>query len=189
MLMPAMAATISLLRGVNVGGNNLVAMGTLRDLYNSIGMPNAQTYVQSGNVVCLAKGKNLAWLGKQIEDAIERKLKFRPEVVLRDASEMKAVIAKNPFAKRPDIPPNKLLVIFLNREPDPQTRELVLGMKFGAEEVRFQGREIYIYFPEGVGKSKLWPAVMKALKKSGTGRNWNTVMKLSDMASKLEKAG
>jgi uncharacterized protein (DUF1697 family) len=188
MLLPAMTAIISLLRGVNVGGHNQVRMDTLRELYASIGLRDAQTYVQSGNVVCTTREKNLALLGKRIEDAIERKFKFRPEVVLRTGAQMRDVIARNPFATRRDIEPGKLLVIFLNKEPGKEIGEWALTIKAEPEEVRIDGRELYIYFPDGMGRSKVWRGVGKALQNSGTGRNWNTLTKLSEMAGKLEVA-
>jgi uncharacterized protein (DUF1697 family) len=184
-----MAAIISFLRGVNVTGNHQIKMDALRALYVSIGLRDAQTCVQSGNVVCTTKEKNLTLLARKIEDAIERRFGFRPEVVLRTASELRDVIARNPFAKRPGIEPSKLLVTFLNKEPGREVREWVLTIKDEAEEVRVDGRELYIYFPDGMGRSKVWRAVGKVLKNSGTGRNWNTVTKLNEMAGKLEASG
>jgi uncharacterized protein (DUF1697 family) len=181
-----MAAIISLLRGVNVGGHHMISMGALRALYDSIGLRDAQTYVQSGNVVCTTKEKNLTLLARNIEDAIEKKFGFRPEVVLRTASEMRDVIARNPFAKRRGIEPGKLLITFLNKEPGREIGDWALTIKGEPEEVRVDGRELYIYFPDGMGRSKVWRGVGKVLKNSGTGRNLNTVIKLSEMAGKLE---
>lgn len=180
-----MPVIISLLRGVNVGGNNLIKMDQLRELYVSLGLSNPQTYVQSGNVVFETKEKNLRALAKRIGDAIEKKLKFRPEIVVRTASELKNVLARNPFAKRCDIHPSKLLINFLADAPAVDVRDAILGLKLGPEEVVIDGREIFIYFPDGMGRSKLWPAIAKRLGNSGTGRNLNTVTKLLEMAEKL----
>ena len=181
-----MLVIISLLRGVNVGGRNKIKMDVLRDLYESLGLLGAQTHVQSGNVVFKTKAKDLATLAKQIEDAIERKVGFRPSVVLRTASELKDVVARNPFANRTGIDGSKLLVTFLANAPRPEVRDELVKIKTAGEEVCVGGRELYIYFPDGMGRSKLWPAIEKALKKSGTGRNWNTVTKLLEMAEILE---
>src|SRR5208337_2383997 len=109
---------ISMLRGVNVGGHNKIKMDALRDLYESLGLRDAQTYVQSGNVVFRTKAKDLAPLAKQIEDAVERKFGFGPGVALRTTAELRSVIARNPFAGRREIEPGKLLAnFFLGAEP------------------------------------------------------------------------
>jgi uncharacterized protein (DUF1697 family) len=181
-----MAVVISLLRGINVGGHNVIKMEALRALYASLGLRDAQTYVQSGNAVFQTKEQNLAKLAKRIEDAIEKQFGFRPEVVLRRGSEVKEALAKNPFAKRQDLDPSRILINFLVKAPSAAARDAILRLKFGAEEVQIDGREMYLYSPEGFGQSKLWPAIGKALKNSGTGRNLNTVAKLVEMAEKLE---
>ena len=183
-----MTVIISMLRGVNVGGHNKIKMDALRDLYESLDLRNPQTYVQSGNVVFRAEAKDVAVLAKRIEDAIERKFGFRPGVVLRTTADMRDAITRNPFAKRRGIDASKLLVTFLAAAPSPEAREAVLRIKVGSEEVRIDGRELYVYFPDGMGRSKVWPASEKALKKSGTGRNWNTVTKLLEIAERLEGA-
>jgi len=180
-----MAAIISMLRGVNVGGHNMIKMEALRALYASLGLRDPQTYIQSGNVVFWTQERNLAQLGRRIEDAIEKKFGFRPEVVVRTSAELKDVIARNPFAKRREIHPSKLLINFLTEAPNLAVQEGILGLEPGPDEVRIDGREIYIYFPDGMGHSKMWRAIGKALKNSGTGRNLNTVQKLLEMAEKL----
>ena len=183
-----MTVIISMLRGVNVGGHNKIKMDALRDLYGSLGLRYPQTYVQSGNVVFQAEAKDLAPLAKRIEDAIERKFGFRPGVILRSTADLRDVIARNPFAKGRGIDASKLLVTFLAAVPSPEAREEVLRIKAGPEEVRIDGRELYVYFPDGIGRSKVWPAIEKALKRSGTGRNWNTVTKLLEIAERLDAA-
>ena len=181
-----MPVMISMLRGVNVGGHNMIKMDALRALYESLGLRDAQTYVQSGNVVFRTQAKDPASLSKKIEDGIERGFGFRPSVIVRTAPEMRDVVARNPFAKRAGIEPGKLVVTFLAGDPAPEARAKLLGINVGPEEVRIDGRELYIYFPDGMGRSKLWPLIEKALKTPGTGRNWNTVMKLVEMADGLE---
>ena len=104
-----MAVIISMLRGVNVGGHNKIKMDALRALYESMKLREAQTYVQSGNVIFRTDERDIALLTKRIEDGIERKLGFRPNVILRTAAAMREVIARNPFAKRRGIEPSKLL--------------------------------------------------------------------------------
>ena len=182
-----MAVIISMLRGVNVGGHNKIKMEALRALYESLKLRDAQTYVQSGNVIFRTDERDMSRLAKRIEDGIERKFGFRPDVILRTTAEMREVVARNPFAKRRGIEPGKLLVSFLASDPGEEAREKVRQMKGDPEELRIEGRELYIYFPNGIGRSKLpWARLEKTLKTPGTGRNWNSVTKMMEMAEKLE---
>jgi uncharacterized protein (DUF1697 family) len=182
-----MNVVISMLRGVNVGGHNKIKMDALRELYESLKLRDAQTYVQSGNVVFRTKEQDLVKLAKRIEDTIERSLGFRPNVILRTPAELRNVIAGNPFAGRDGIEPNKLLVTFLADHPGQEARDKVLAIKTDPEELRLEGREIYVYFPTGMGRSKLqMGGIERILKVPGTGRNWNSVTKLLEIAEKLE---
>jgi len=180
-----MTAMICLLRGVNVGGHNQIKMEALRVLCESLKLRKAQTYIQSGNVVFQIKEGDATKLAARIESAIEKKHGFRPDVILRSTHEMRDVIARNPFANRKGIEPNKLAVMFLAREPETSVQDAVRKIKPDVEELHLIGRELYIYFPDGMGRSKLVPLLAKALKNSGTARNWNTVVKLLEMAEKL----
>src|SRR5579864_1317366 len=111
-----MQVAISMLRGINVGGHKIVKMESLRAMYESLGLRDAQTYVQSGNVVFRTAARDLAPLAKRIESKIEQTFGFRPGVMLRTSSELREVIRRNPFAKRKGIEPGKLLVTFLAAE-------------------------------------------------------------------------
>jgi uncharacterized protein (DUF1697 family) len=186
----AMSAIICMLRGVNVGGHNKIKMDALRALCGALKLECAQTYVQSGNVVFLSGEKNLALLSKRVEDAIEGKFGFRPDVVLRTSSEVKGVITRNPFAKRKDIEPAKLLVVFLTAAPSKAARESISKFDTRGEELHLLGNELYIYFRNGIGQTKLsWSSLEKTLHSSFTGRNWNTVTKLLEMAEKISASG
>jgi uncharacterized protein (DUF1697 family) len=182
-----MAVVISMLRGVNVGGHNRIKMEALRALYESLGLKDPQTYVQSGNVVFRTKGQDLAALARRIENAIERSFGFRPAVIVRTPAELRDVIARNPFAARRGIDPSRLLVTFLASDPGAEAREQVLNINAEPEELRIDGREVFIYYPNGMARPKLpWVVIEKKLKTSGTGRNWNSVTKLLEIAEKLE---
>jgi uncharacterized protein (DUF1697 family) len=182
-----MAVAISMLRGVNVGGHNKIKMDALRALYESLKLRDPQTYIQSGNVIFRTEERDLVQLAKRVENAIERSFGFRPDVIVRTSSELREVIARNPFAKRRGIEPSKLLVIFLASDPSPEARDKILMIKTDPEELRIDGRELYIYYPNGMARPKLsWTVIERVLKTSGTGRNWNSVMKLLDMAESLE---
>ena len=181
-----MQVIICLLRGVNLAGHNKIKMEDLRSLCDSLGLDDAQTYVQSGNVVFRSTERNLTRLAKRIGDAIEKKCGFRPGVILRTPLDLKEVIRTNPFARRRGLEASKLLVTFLPADPSSEVRDAVRNLETNPEEVRLHGRELYAYFPDGMGRSKLVPRMEKILKKSGTGRNWNTVTKLLALAEALE---
>ena len=183
----AMAVFISMLRGVNVGGHNRIKMDELRALYESLGLRDVQTYIQSGNVVFRTEQRELTRLANRVENGIERSFGFRPYVIVRTISELRDVIARNPFAARDGIDPSKLLVTFLASDPGLEARDNILRIKADPEELRLDGRELYIYYPNGMARPKLsWALVEKTLKTSGTGRNWNTVKKLLEIAESLE---
>jgi uncharacterized protein (DUF1697 family) len=176
-----------MLRAVNVGGHNKVPMAALRTLCDSMKLRDAQTYVQSGNVVFKTDERDLDALAKRMHKAIERKFGCCPEVILRTTAEMKDAIKRNPFAKRRDIEPNKFLITFLGAEPTAEARSEAMKLKPGREEMNISGRELYMYFPDGLARPKLtWGAVERKLKVPGTARNWNTVNKLLEIAEKLE---
>ncbi len=182
-----MTVVISMLRGVNLGPHHRVKMDELRALYEGLGLKDPQTYVQSGNVVFRTKEKNPQKLGARIETAIEHKLGFRPAVILRTPEEMRRTIAQNPFSKRLDINPARLLVTFLATEPTAEARKAVLNLKTDPEEVHLKGRELYVYFPLGISRSKLQlPRIEKGSSCAGTARNWNTVTKLLEIAERLD---
>jgi uncharacterized protein (DUF1697 family) len=180
---------ISLLRGVNVAGHDKIKMDALRALYVSLKLHNPQTYVQSGNVIFATEDSNLDSLANYIETAIEKKFGFRPAVILRSSEELRKIMAQNPFAKRRGIEPSKLLIVFLAATPAKNAMQLLQERNPGPEEVHIHGRELYIYFPNGIGRSKLTTALLdRATGTAGTGRNWNTVTKLLEMAELLESS-
>jgi uncharacterized protein (DUF1697 family) len=187
MLEHPMSAIVSMLRGINVGGHRIIKMDALRAVYESLGLRNPKTYVQSGNVVFDAKERNLPALARKIEAAIEAAYGFRPHVILRSASELRVAIAGNPFAERTDLHPSKLLVLFLAGELTAEARTNLAKIKTEPDELIAAAQEIYIYFPNGMGQSKLPTALIeKTVKVPATGRNWNTVNKLLEMAEALE---
>lgn len=184
-----MAVIISLLRGINIGGHHKIKMDALRELYKSLGLQDAQTYLQSGNVVFRMKGRDHAKLAKRIEDAIAQSFGFRINVVLRTGSELSDVISRSPFAKRRGLDPKKLAVIFLKEAPRAECLRAALKIETAPEELRIDGREAYAYFPNGMGRPRMsWPKIERALKTSGTGRNWNTVTKLFELAQAMQSS-
>ena len=187
-----MTVVISMLRGVNLGAHNRMKMDALRALYESLGLLDVATWVQSGNVVFKTAGRDLsklagAKLAGRIEAGIESSFGVRTDVLLRTTGELRDVVAANPFARRSGIDPSKLLVDFLAREPSPEAKEKLLSVNIEPEELRIHGRELYIYFPNGMARPKLPSGLIdRTVKMPCTGRNWNTVTKLLKMAEALE---
>ena len=183
----SMQAIICMLRGVNVGGRNMVKMEALRDLCTSLKFRNPQTYVQSGNAIFATAEKNLETIRKKIDAGFGCSFGFQPQIILRTTEELRDVIRRNPFAKRKGIEPSKLLVNFLAGDPGDEVRGKVRSFKSEVEEIKMDGREMYIYFPNGMGSPKFsWAALDKILQTPATGRNWNSVTKMLAMAEKIE---
>jgi uncharacterized protein (DUF1697 family) len=184
-----MPVLISMLRGVNLGPHNRIKMEDLRALYESLRFREPRTYVQSGNIVFRTKEKNATKLAQMIQEGIGKKFGFRPEVILRTIGELKQSLAANPFRTRRGIEPSKLLITFLSAEPAPEAQADIRNLKVNREELHLIGRELYIYFPDGIGKSKVpWPSVEKLLKVTGTARNLNSVVKMLEIAEQLQAA-
>lgn len=183
-----MGVVISMLRGVNLAAHNRVKMDALRALYESLGLEEPQTYIQSGNVVFKTQERDFVRLARRVEANVQKTFGFHADVILRTSSDLREVIARNPFRTRRDIHPSKLLVTFLASAPDPQACASVLKMKTDPEELWIDGREVYIYYANGMARTKLsWVLVAKALKITGTGRNWNSVTKLIEIAEAMER--
>jgi uncharacterized protein (DUF1697 family) len=182
-----MPVLISMLRGVNVGPHNRIKMDALRAVYESLKFETPRTYVQSGNVIFRTKEENSSQLAAKIRAAIEKKFKCSPEVILRTAEEMRKAIAATPFADRPNLEPGKILVSFLAADPPLEAGAGFDRFKDYPEEVHLKGRELYIYFPNGAGRSKLpWSSLEKLLKVTGTARNWNSVKAMLEIAEEME---
>ena len=174
-----MKAMIAMLRGVNVGGSHKLPMERLRAICEALNLTRPQTFIQSGNVVFETKLKDETALALQMETAIEAEFGFRPNVVLRSADEMRSVVARNPFSKRADVAPDRLLVTFLQSDPGEEARKAIRAIPVDPEELVVDGREIFVYYPNGAGRSKLPVArIDRAQNVPGTSRNWNSVLKL-----------
>ena len=163
---------IALLRAVNVGGTGKLPMAELRALCANVGLTQVRTYIASGNVVCESPLAPAAVKAK-LEKALHAKLGKPCAVMVRSLAEMEAVEKKNPF---PGAPPGFLLVIFLDQAPP---KDALKAVKVpGGEQFKVVGRELFIHYPEGMGKSRL----RTPLADVGTGRNLNTVRALIAMA-------
>lgn len=171
----------ALLRGINLGARNKVAMGDLRALVAGLGCEDVATYVQSGNVVFKSSTPR-AQLHAALEGQIRRALGLELVVVLRTKAELAKLVAGNPFSGRGREP--KLHVTFLAETP-PRARVRALEtFDSGADELRVAGKHVYLHLPGGYGRSKLSNAFFEQqLGVAATTRNWNTVTKLAELTA------
>ena len=181
-----MTAFISLFRGINVGGNRLVKMTELKTLHESLSLQNVTTYIQSGNVVFTSDIADATQLERNIEKAFEERFSFHSHVAVRSLPDLQAIIANTPFQHSHDKESKWIAVLFLVTPAADNALEEIRKVYNGPEEIVILGKEAYIYYPEGMGRSKLTPALLeKKLGASNTARNWNTVLKLQELAVSL----
>jgi len=172
---------VVLLRAVNVGGRTL-SMTALRDACEASGCTDVQTYIQSGNAVLAASTRSASTVERDVHDAIAAETGMDVAVLARTAGEMQKIVASNPFARR-GIEPRRLHVIFLARKPK-AAGSAIDTAKHAPDRFRIAAREVYLDLPNGLGTSKLVPAVVRAVGVPATTRNWNTVTKLADLVSR-----
>lgn len=172
---------VSLFRGINVGGR-VVKMDALKALHEALGLKDVLTYIQSGNVVFTCDDRDAAQLQQQIEDAFAQQFGCRSAVMVRSAADLQEIMEKSPFQDQTDKAPNWIVVMFLAAQPEDETLEALQATYHGPEEIVLVGKELYLYYPDGIGRSKLTNSLIeKKLKTAGTARNWNTVLQLQKM--------
>ncbi len=184
-----MTVYVSMLRAVNVGGTSRIKMDALRAAYESIGLKDVRTLLQSGNVIFRSGIADRQQLVKRITQELERRLELKAEVVLRTLAEIASIVERGPVLS-PRADKAKLLVMFLSTVPDGAAQAALAKGHKGPEMLEMRGPEIYLYYPDGVGRSKLTGAVIEnKLNISGTARNWNTLQKLLEAGRALESQG
>ena len=182
-----MPQVVALLRAVNVGGNAIVPMAALRDLFDELGFTNVRTLLQSGNVVFDAGRAAPAALCKKIEAAIHKRFGHDVRVVVRTPEDLRDVVTRNPFPAAARDDPSRLLVTFLAEAPAAAAVKALAGWKHATEPHKVDGRELYIHYRNGAGTSKFaGPTIEKTLGTTGTARNWNTINKLIALAADLK---
>ena len=173
----------ALLRAINVGGHQPVAMADLRDLLARLGFADAQSLLQSGNLVFRSQTRAGAALERLLEAEAEKRLDLRTDFFVRTAAEWKTIVARNPFRHEAKRDPAHLVVMFLKRAPEVEQVTALEAAITGPESFRAVGREAYIIYPAGIGRSRLTSSLVeKTLGTRGTGRNWNTILKLGALA-------
>jgi uncharacterized protein (DUF1697 family) len=174
---------ITLLRGVNVSGTNILKMADFRAFLTGFGFENVETYIQSGNAV-FSSPKSIDEAQKLVSAAFPARFGFLPKMMLLTAVELAAAIAGNPFAAR-DADPARLHAGFMDWEPDAEALARVAAKARLSEEYEIRGRVFYLFTPDGLGESKFAASIERTLKVAVTFRNWRTVLALGEMASRL----
>ena len=178
-----MTRYVALLRGINVGGHRKVPMADLRRMLEGLGYDAVATLLQSGNAVFEAPEQPTEELIAVLEAAIAEEFGFDVPVMVRTGAEMRAVVAANPLEVRD---PARLAVAFLGGVLDPKVWAAIEPDGYAPEELRSGERELYMYFPDGLGKARFDPALLA--RRDGpraTVRNWNTVTKLAAMTQEV----
>lgn len=164
--------TAILLRAVNVGGTK-VPMAGLRKLLQDNGYQDVATFLQSGNV--LVSGKVDA---RAVEKLLEQEFGVKIEVLLRDHAQLEKIVAGNPFPEHAG-EESKLNVAFCDRKPTGEP------LPSGGEQFVVKGKEVYLWFPDGLGRSKMFATLPKRLGVTCTVRTWKSVLKLMELTGTL----
>lgn len=172
---------VLLLRGINVGGKNVLPMKELVQDLESLNLRDIKTYIQSGNVVFRSSSEVSGTLGAQIATRIENRHGFGPHVLILSADQLKSAIDSNPFPEA-EAEPKTLHLFFLASAPSAPDVEALAAASSPSERFHLTERVLYLHAPEGIGRSKLAANAEKLLGVVTTARNWRTVQKLWEMA-------
>ena len=164
-----MPRLVAFIRGINITGRNTLAMADLRAICEAEGLTNVKTYLQSGNVVFDGDPATL-------ERAVGHK------IVLRTSAQMRAIVKANPFKAEADATPSYTFVIFLESKPAADAIAALMAAKTGPEKAEVIGRELYVWYPNGMGQSKFTHTLIeRKLRVTATARNFNTVNAILEM--------
>ncbi len=178
-----MTAMVALLRGVNVGGSGTLPMTNLREIATEAGLEQVSTYIQSGNLVFSAPRRSAAAVATSLRSAIAQATTLDPEVIVRTRAELATVIDGSPFLRRGEAP-SHLHVVFMAGKAAPLIKGFDASQHL-PEEVVAVGRELHLFLPDGVGRSKLVTALARHTGPVGTMRGWRTVTTLQALADDL----
>lgn len=165
-------------------------MEALRGLCPALGFRHAATYVQSGNLVCNHDESDADAAARRLEQALATLTPYRPRVIGRSLDELRNLVAANPLPPGEARAPARLLAMTLESEPTSGALERLKARHSDPEEIALLGRDLYLHYPDGIGRSKLTNALIeRQLGVQGTARNWNTLTKLLELATEIEARG
>ena len=173
---------ISLLRGINVSGRNKIKMAELHSLYESLKFSDVRSYLQSGNVVFTSAETDRSAIARSIEAAIVDAYGYAVTIFVLDRADLEHTFTANPFLTGRSEDPAKLHVTFLADNPSPEMLDKLVPPANTSDEFHIDGERIYLFCPNGYGRTKLSNAFFeRKLKVAATTRNWKTVTALHDM--------
>tara|TARA_R110002167_G_scaffold15784_6_gene62704 strand:- start:122 stop:667 length:546 start_codon:yes stop_codon:yes gene_type:complete len=175
-----MQTWVALLRGINVGGNNIIPMKILTQIMTDAGYEGVQSYIQSGNVVFQHTEVSSNVLASELSLLIQRHFDFQPKVMLLTATEFNQILAQNPY-KQAYSEPKQVHFFFVDEIPASPDLTKLKQLKSPSETYELQPQGLYLFAPEGIGRSKLVAKVDKCLGVNTTARNLNTLLKLKDI--------
>jgi len=178
-----MRTYIALLRGINVGGKNILPMSELVKRLEGLGLQHVKTYIQSGNVVFQSIRNPETEIAGQIRQAIQKSHGFAPNTLVMSLAEFKEAIDNNPFREMVG-EPKTLQLYFLVTEPHSPNLDTLAEIKQESERFHLKGKVFYLLAPDGIGRSKLATRIEKTLGVAATARNWRTVNQIYEMATK-----
>ena len=178
-----MTTHIALLRAINVGGAKPIGMADLRGFFGELGCEDVRSLLQTGNIVFRSGAKTGTALERLLESEAEQRLGLSTAFFVRSASEWGAIVARNPFPKQAAADPAHLLVMFLKGAPPASSEKTLQAAIQGPEIVVLVDKQLYVVYPAGIGRSKLTNKLIESkLGTSSTGRNWNTVLRIAELA-------
>jgi uncharacterized protein (DUF1697 family) len=178
-----MATYISLLRGINVSGKNIIKMEALQKLYENLGFDNITTYIQSGNVVFTSTAISPEKLTEKISTQIKKDFNFDVPVTIVTIDNLQKIIENNPFLKDSSKEENFLHITFLSSKPEKYDSKIIEEKKSIGEEFVIVEQAVYLYCPNGYGNTKLHNTFLETkLKVGATTRNLKTANKLLQIA-------
>jgi uncharacterized protein (DUF1697 family) len=178
-----MTTYVALLRAINVGGTKKVAMSDLCGFAEKLGFDDVRSLLQTGNLVFMGKAQTAAVLERLLESEAAKRLDLQTDFFVRTGKELAAIIAQNPFPSEAKRDPSHLVVQFMKDARSAAAVKSLQAAIKGPELVRAIGKQLYVVYPAGIGRSKLTAKLMEdKLGARATGRNWNTVLKLAALA-------
>ena len=181
-----MTTYISILRGINVSGQKFIKMDALQKMYKNLCFDSITTYIQSGNVVFRSIETEHEKLEKKISKQIKKDFGFEAPVIVLTMDNLSKIIDNNPFLKDYSRDPNFLHVTFLSSKPEKYDIKAIEEKKLSGEEIVIAENAVYLYCPNGYGKTKLNNNFLETKLKVGTTtRNWKTVNKLLQIAREI----
>jgi uncharacterized protein (DUF1697 family) len=173
---------VAFLRGINLGPTNKIRMPELRTMAEDLGYTDVATYINSGNLI-FASSKKAAALAREISGAIKERFGTDTDVAVRTPAQLNKILADNPY---PDGNPSQVTVAFLTKAAPAQAKQRVAEMATDAEPFTFAGSEVYVYYSNGIGRSKLAEKFSSVIGVSSTVRNLNTVTKVLALCERVE---